>query len=134
MLTAILNKLYEYSNIYIDIITDDNLKVPGFSYIDEDLYGRRKPMIVLNPKLFPREKNILAHIVAHEWGHHALKHVFTDPSTLNILEKEQKENEADEYASKFIKEYMYDIVPIIDYFKRHSPNFDARKKILLTSS
>ena len=130
MLNEILNKLYEYSNIHIDIITDDKLEMPGLSFIDEDLYGRIKPMIVLNPKLFPKEKNIMAHIVAHEWGHHYLRHVFTNPNTLSNLEKEKKEDEADEYAAKFIKEYAYDKTPINDYFKRHSPNYLTRIKIL----
>ena len=127
MLTKILNKLYEYSNIYIDVITDENLEIPGFSYIDEDLYGRMKPMIVLNPRLFPKEGNVLAHIIAHEWGHHVLKHVFTDPSTITSLE----EAEADEYASNFIREFMYDTDPIIEYLKCYSPNYYDRIKLLL---
>ena len=48
MITKILNKLYEYSNCQIDIITDDKLDMVAYSYIDEDLYGKIKPMIVLN--------------------------------------------------------------------------------------
>lgn len=131
MITPILNKLYEYSNCYIEIITDDKLQMPAYSFIDEDLYGKIKPMIVLNPKLFPKEENIVAHILAHEWGHHVLKHVFTNPNTLSIKEKESKEDEADEYASKFIKEFMYDTAPIIDFFKRHSPNCNERINILM---
>ena len=111
------------SNIYIDIITDDNLKVPGFSYIDEDLYGRRKPMIVLNPKLFPREKNILAHIVAHEWGHHIHKHTSVNPIELTDEEKNKIELEADYYAFNFIKIYKYNITEIINYIKdNHKKN------------
>ena len=132
MITKIINKLYEYSNCYIEIITDEKLEIPAYSFIEEDLYGRIKPMIVLNPKLFPKEENILAHILAHEWGHHALKHVFTNPKNLSSKELEAKEDEADEYASKFIKEYMYDTTPIIDFFKRHSPNFNERINILLS--
>ena len=131
MLTKILNKLYEYSNVYLDVITDDKLEMPGFSYIEEDLYGRLKPIVVLNPKLFPRDENVIAHIVSHEWGHHVLKHVFTDPSKLSKEERQIREDEADKYASGFIKEFIYDVEPIVEYFKRHSPDYQDRIKILV---
>ena len=131
MLTKILNKLYEYSNIYLDVITDDKLQMPGFSYIEEDLYGRMKPLIVLNPTFFPKDENVIAHIVSHEWGHHVLKHVFTDPSKLSNDEKQKIEDEADKFASGFIKEYLYDVEPIVEYFKRHSPDYRERIKILV---
>lgn len=131
MLTKVLNQLYQHSNIHLDIVMDEKLEMPGYSYIEEDLYGRLKPMLILNPRLIPRDDNVIAHIVAHEWGHHVLKHVFTDPSKISKEEKQKKEDEADKYASEFIKEYTYDIEPIVEYFKRHSPDFRERIQILV---
>ncbi len=131
MLTKILNQLYEYSNLCIDITFDDKLEMPGFSYIEEDLYGRIKPRIVLNQKLIPRDDNIIAHILAHEWGHHVLKHVFTNPKNLSKDDAQKKEDEADEYAAGFIQKYLYNTEPIVDFFKRHNPDYQERIKILM---
>jgi len=104
MLTNILNKLYEFSNIYIDIIVDNKLKIASCSYIEEDKFGRFKPLIKLNPNLFPRNENILAYILAREWGQHYFKYVLIDQRYLNELEKEKN---VSEFANKFIKIYDY---------------------------
>ena len=107
MLTNILNKLYEYSNIYIDILVDNKLKSASYSYIEEDNFGRIKPLITLNPNLFPRNENILAYILAHEWGKHYLKLVFMDQSKLSKLDKERNDKNVNEFANKFIKIYSF---------------------------
>ena len=107
MLTNILNKLYEYSNIYIDIIVDNKLKIPSFSYIEADKFGRIKPLIKLNPYLFPRNENILAYILAQEWGQHYLKYVLIDQTCLSKLDKEKNDKNIDEFANEFIKIYGF---------------------------
>ena len=115
MYTQILNQLYEYSNNCITIREDRNLQIPAFSTIEKDLYGRYIPLVLINSKLIPNNINIIAHILAHEWGHHVLRHM-NDVELLHIESKKEdfntiqdKENEADLYAANFIKEYSYDV-------------------------
>ena len=133
-IVSISNKLYEHSNIWIEIHNDANLRIPGFSLIDKDLYGRYKPMIIINSELIPNDENIIAHILAHEWGHHVNRHIELDPPTIenmpNFAERQSKENEADEYAARFIKENKFDTDPIINFFKRHPMDLENRINIL----
>ena len=131
----ILNKLFEYSNCYIEVRNDVNLPMPGFSYIEKDIHGRILPVIILNLLLIPNDSNVLAHIISHEWGHHILRHIeYT--STPNVMKqenfaiKQQKENEADKYAANFIKKYSYNKEPIIAFFREHPYQLENRIAIL----
>ena len=139
MLINILNKLYEYSGKFIEVKYDFNLPLVGYSFIDLDINDRIVPTISLNPNLYPKDVNVLAHILSHEWGHHVLNHIKTptDPSfdikkLQDKNERQVKENEADSYASKFITEFFYDKQPIKDFIRENSPNdFEHRIDILL---
>ena len=44
--------------------------------------------------------------------------------------RNQKEDEADEYAAKFIKEYFYNHIPITNYIKETSTMINRRLNIL----
>ena len=118
MIIEILNRLLEHSNHCIQVREDPNLQIPAFSVIEKDMYGRYIPLILINQKLFPYDKNIYAHILAHEWGHHILKHTSTDPNTLTVNQRDLVELEADKYAFDFINEYKYNIVEITKYIKK----------------
>ena len=84
-------------------------------------------------------KNIL--ILSHEWGHHTLNHIKspTDPTfDIKLIhdkqDREKKEDEADAYAAKFIKEFFYDKESIIEYMRNNSASetdFKHRADILL---
>tara|TARA_B100001758_G_C18400292_1_gene608573 strand:+ start:553 stop:960 length:408 start_codon:yes stop_codon:yes gene_type:complete len=132
MLVQVLNQLFEYSNNYIAVREDMNLKIPAFSIIEKDIYGRHIPVILINQKLIPKNINIIAHILSHEWGHHILQHIQKTPP-INMPEPEEiqiKENEADTYAAHFIKEYSYDKDDIINFMKDHPFDLDNRLNIL----
>ena len=139
MLINILNKLYEHSGKYIDVKYDFNLPIPAYSFVDLDINDRLVPTISLNPNLYPKDNNVIAHILSHEWGHHTLNHIKapTDPSfdikkIQDKNDRQLKEDEADSYASNFIKEFFYDKEPIIDFIRNSSPNdFKHRINILL---
>ena len=128
----IVNKLFEYSNQYIDIRIDINLPMPGFSTIEKNIYGRFVPIILLNPKVLQEDTNVQAHILGHEWGHHVCKHIGLVPPLIKETEeqKQRKEDEADLYAAKFIKEYMYDKKPILEFLKSNPIDYDNRSLIL----
>ena len=133
-IVSISNKLYEHSNVWIEIHNDANLRIPGFSLIDKDLYGRYKPMIIINSELIPNDENIIAHILAHEWGHHVLQHIEHCPpppeKMPNSETRQLKENEADAYAADFVAKYKYDKDAIINFFREHPHDLENRIKIL----
>lgn len=97
MLVDILNQLFEYSRSYINV-----LPIPAFSIIERDIYGRYTPTILINLSILPNDKNILAHILSHEWGHHMLKHLLMDPPCKEEMptqiERQLHENQVDSYA------------------------------------
>ena len=136
MLPQILfyHKLFEYSNQYIDVRIDLNLPLPAFSIIEKNIYGRFVPVILINEKIMQENENVIAHIMSHEWGHHVSNHIELIPPSPSEMptkeERQEKENEADLYAAKFIKEYMYDRGPIIDFLKKHPADLENRLKIL----
>ena len=137
LIVRIANKLYEYSNQYIEIRCDNHLRTPGFSLIEKDIHGRLIPIIVVNPDILPCDENIVAHVISHEWGHHVCKHLlnrskpmsesmyFESPET-----KWKKENEADAYAARFVSEHNYNIEAIADFFRSNPIDLDNRMRIL----
>ena len=134
MISKILNELFEYSNHYINIREDKDLPYPGFSTIEKDIYGRYIPVILINKQHIPTDDNIFAHVLAHEWGHHVLRHIKHDPPPMNLrpsqLEVQKKEHEADEYAAKFVQKYNYNKEIIASFMKKHPFDLDNRLAIL----
>ena len=136
--TKILNQLFKYSNVFLMVRHDRTLPMPGFSTIEQDMYGRNIPTIIINLSLIPNDDNILAHVLSHEWGHHVSKHLcseFKPPPSQSqyigyIANQQQKENEADLYAAKFIKEYNYNKAPIIEFFRKNPVDIHNRINIL----
>lgn len=130
----ITNKLFEYSNLYIEVRDDINLRIPGFSLIEKDIYGRYKPIIIINSQIIPNNIEVIAHILSHEWGHHFNRHIELEPPNIenmpNFHERQQKEDEADTYAAKFIKELDFNKDPIINFFKSNPMDLENRIRIL----
>jgi len=125
----VLNQLYLKTNMYIKIILDDKLKEVAVALIDEDNWGHLIPTIVINPLLMPTNKNIQAHILAHEYGHHYYQHIRT--SYISEKEKYIRELEADQFASNFVYEYGYDIFDVYDFHvKCNSPITKDRLQII----
>lgn len=137
MIDKILNQLFEFSNHFINIRNDFNLPMPGFSVIEQDIHYRLTPTIIINTTLIPQDDNIMAHILAHEWGHHVLQHIEhypPPPDKMPDAETRQlKENEADSYAAEFIRKYHYDKDAIIHFFREHPHDLDNRIQILNTA-
>ena len=104
-------KLHDYSDSILNVLIDNNLKLPGMTFLNEV----NIPQIVLNLSLIPENVNIIAHVVAHEAGHQILGHVKIPPYQQTALDK--CEDEADTFAATFLKIHNYDIDPIKDYIK-----------------
>ena len=134
MLVDILNQLFEYSRCYINVRQDNQLPIPAFSMIEKDMYGRYTPVILINRYIFPDNKDVLAHVLSHEWGHHMLKHMLLDPPSIENMPKKDEiqlhEDQADTYAAEFIHIYKYDKKPIIEFMRDHPNDLQNRLDIL----
>ena len=132
-IVEVANKLFEYSNFFVEIRCDPNMPMPGFSLIEEDIHGLFKPITVINPRVLPDNPSIIAHVMSHEWGHHVLRHIKKAPSIHDIepihIVKE-KEDEADAYAARFVKSNNYDIDSIIAFMREHPIDLENRIQIL----
>ena len=131
------NQLFELSNTFIELRCDIRMPIPGFSLIEPDIYGLYRPIIVLNPTIIPDDPNVIAHILGHEWGHHVHRHI--EPRTHGmppegLKRRQEKENEADMYAAKFIKTYAYDTDAIISFLREHPIDLENRMQILLNTT
>ena len=132
MWAEIQNQLYDFSNLCIELKEDFNLPIPALSLLTVDHQGINRPLILANTAMIPTDRNVLAHILSHEWGHHFLEHVRTDPQNLSVREKDRWENEADMYASGFIAKYEYDKNAIVAFLRETCPEtYEERARILL---
>ena len=86
--------------------------------------------------MFPNDKNVYAHILAHEWGHHVCNHILLEPPPMHLRPKpseiQEKENEADLFAAKFIKKYNYNVEEIAHFMREHPHDLDNRLSILFS--
>tara|TARA_Y100000741_G_scaffold221663_1_gene168982 strand:+ start:41 stop:517 length:477 start_codon:yes stop_codon:yes gene_type:complete len=135
-IVKVANQLFEMSNTFVELRCDIAMPMPGFSLIEPDIHGLYRPVIVLNPTIIPDDSNVIAHILGHEWGHHVLRHIEprgpdTPPEGSN--RRQEKENEADAYAARFIKTYDYDTDAIISFLREHPIDFENRMQILLNT-
>lgn len=124
-LDKIVDELTYYSGLDVELCINNYLPCPAMSSLSAS-----KRIIEVNQYLIPDNLDITAHIMSHEFGHHYLDHVLEDPRTLDQLELDIREDEADTYASVFIEKYGYDKKPIIDFIIKSNPNFHNRIKIL----
>jgi hypothetical protein len=77
-------------------------------------------LIILDYSTIHKNKNVLAFVFAHEWGHQALGHQSNiyNPygSSWKIRTSQtQTEDEADVYSGKFLAKYNYDINVVYNY-------------------
>ena len=127
-LEEILDQLVEFTGKLFEIKIDENLQIPAFSLIENDFRGNPRNTILINDRLIPmNNKSILAHILAHEYGHHIYEHVKINPSYLNPQQLEHIENEADFHALMFIEKYNYDKDEIIKFISNTSVNREIAK-------
>ena len=127
-LEEILDQLVEFTGKLFEIKIDSNLQIPAFSLIDIDFRGNPRNTILINDRLIPmNNKSILAHILAHEYGHHIYEHVKINPAFLNSSQLEHIENEADFHALMFIEKYNYNKDEIIRFIADTSINKDISK-------
>ena len=136
MLVNILNKLYEYSNHYIEVRQDKNLPMPGFSTVEKNIHGQYVPLILINLDLIPNNESVMAHIISHEWGHHVSGHISIVPNEKEMRDdnlRQQKEVEADKYAAEFIKEYFYNLGDIEKFIRQHPIDLENRLSILYSA-
>ena len=142
-IVKIANELFEYSNMFVEIRCDRAMPIPGFSLIEEDIHGLLKPVTVLNPELLQEDPSVIAHVMAHEWGHHVLQHISKTPACLGsdpalgstaverMGSRQAKENEADTYAARFIKSHKYDSDAIMAFMREHPFDLENRLQILM---
>ena len=127
-LEEILDQLVEFTGKLFEIKIDENLQIPAFSLIENDFRGNPRNTILINDRLIPmNNKSILAHILAHEYGHHIYEHIKINPNHLNSKQLEHIENEADFYALMFIEKYNYDKDEIIKFIVDTSINKEISK-------
>ena len=124
-LDEIIDELIDYTRLEVEIRINNYIPCPAMSSLSNN-----KRIIEVNQYLIPDHLDITAHIMSHEFGHHYLDHVFEDPRTLDQLELDIREDEADTYASVFIEKYGYDKKPIIDFIIKGNSNYHNRIKIL----
>ena len=127
-LEEILDQLVEFTGKLFEIKIDSNLQIPAFSLIENDFRGNPRNTILINDRLIPmNNKSILAHILAHEYGHHIYEHIKINPSYLSAKQLEHIENEADFHALMFIEKYNYKKNEIIKFIVDTSINKEISK-------
>lgn len=127
-LEEIVDRLVDFTGKLFEIKIDNNLHIPAFSLIETDFRGTHRNTILINDKLIPmNNKSILAHILAHEYGHHIYEHIKINPEHLNPKKLEHIENEADFHALMFIEKYNYDKDEIIKFIANTSVNKEISK-------
>ena len=135
----IANALFERSGTFAEVRCDDALPIPGYSFVEQDMHGRLRPVVVLSPGLIPSgDRSVLAHVLAHEWGHHSLMHIRrrepgAPPET--PPERQRKEDEADSFAAEFMRSRgdEYDLHAVEAFLRRNPFDLENRLQILHSS-
>ena len=136
LIVTVANQLYEHSNMALSIRCDPALPMPGFSLVETDHGGLRRPTVLVNPDILPACPHIVAHVMGHEWGHHYHRHL--NPSGPDKAprqastpeERRLKELEADSYAAGFVKRRGYDIRAIEAFMREHPVDLEERLRVL----
>ena len=125
----IIQELVDYSGKLFIIKEDNNLRIPAFSTIEYDFRNNPRNVIIINKNLIPsNDISVMAHILAHEYGHHIYEHVTINPITLDETQHTQIECEADFYALMFIEKYKYNKSAIIKFMIETTVNSSLLKK------
>ena len=112
-----LHELHDYSGVLVSLVVDHYLRIPALSYVDEG----GLPTIRINLALVPLCESVIAHVMAHEYGHHVMKHVHTELYKLTPEELDSREDEADTYAAKFVHDRKYALAPIELFISQLAP-------------
>ena len=128
-INLVIDKLVYDSGYLFEIIYDNNLPMPGMSFLEKDIRNINRYKILINYDLIKDEHiSVIAHILSHEWGHHILKHTSIDPSLLSDDMLLNFEIEADTYAYNFIIKNNYNIKDIENYIKKNFENETIKYK------
>ncbi|MFK7750709.1 MAG: hypothetical protein AB8B65_20120 [Kordia sp.] len=114
---TVYRKLTEYSGMNFPVVFNQTFRW------GEAHYGG---LIILDYSTIHKEKNVLAFVFAHEWGHQAIGHQpnMYKPQGSQWRVKTtstQYEDEADYYAGQFLAQYRYDVQAVVNYL-RSLPN------------
>ncbi|MDD5331979.1 MAG: hypothetical protein PHE43_04140 [Candidatus Nanoarchaeia archaeon] len=109
-------------NIYLQLVEHSGMQFPVF-YAQTFQWGQANygGVIVIDISILSKGKDILAFVLAHEWGHQALGHgpnIYHQGTVWSYSKWPRiKEEEADEYAAEFLCDYGYDIEKVCNFLR-----------------
>eukprot|EP00397_Hematodinium_sp_SG-2012_P017892 GEMP01018306.1.p1 GENE.GEMP01018306.1~~GEMP01018306.1.p1 ORF type:complete len:215 (+),score=27.44 GEMP01018306.1:33-677(+) len=130
-LKNVVAKLNREYGVCIDLILDTTLTFSAACTIRNLPNGDRRPVIYINLRKINTDEAVIAHVVAHEYGHVLRGHlcqIYTFPFVFQKGNaRTMMELQADEFAGNFVCKAYRNIGPVL----RHIGGDPARKKVLL---
>lgn len=115
-LSQVLQQLHTFSGRHFHVFIQNRQDCqPGMAYPESH--------IIIDSKLLRQPIEVIAFVLAHEWGHQILNHPRMPPYTRSSQETSQREDDADRYAVSFHRYFGYSLAPV--YFFNQCINYPS---------